>query len=299
MFRILCVSERGMRLAVSAGRLAMTKPDQNEPVFIVADELDAVILEESAVSITGGVLALLAEKRIPVITCDRSHLPAATFAPIITVGADSHNLLRLQIATAKPWGKQLWQKLIRCKIAGQSANLIRRGKAGVAHLVFEVRSGDPDNVEARAAACYWSRLSLFPARKREAADANQLFNYAYTILYSAFARYLCAAALNPDIGIHHHCQYNHFSLASDLMEPFRPLIDQCVFRFMDEFPGVVNLRRDSRIAILKIIYSARVTLDRKNWFLLDAVNLFVHSYKQCLKERSTDILLPEVGLCGW
>ena len=294
MFRILCVSKRGVRLAVSAGRIAMTESNQDEPVFVAADELDAVILEESAVSITGGVLALLAGKRIPVITCDRNHLPAAVFDPVITVGADSHNLLRLQIAATKPWSKQIWQRLIRRKIAGQSANLVRRGKAGVDYLVAKVRSGDPDNIEARAAACYWSRLSVFPARKREAPDANRLFNYAYTILYSAFARHLCAAALNPDIGIHHHSQYDHFSLASDLMEPFRPLIDRCVFQFMEEFPGVVNLSRDSRIALLKIIYSAVVTLDRERRVLLDAVNLSVHSYKRCLKERSTDILLPEV-----
>ena len=299
MFRILCISERGVRLAVSTGCLAMTEANRNEPVLIAADELDAVILEESAVSITGGVLALLAEKRIPVITCDRSHLPAAVLAPVITVGADSHNLLRLQIAASKPWRKQLWQKLIRCKIAGQSANLIRRGKTGIDHLAAEVRSGDPDNIEARAAACYWSGLSLFPARRREAPDANRLFNYAYTILYSAFARYLCAAALNPDIGIHHHSQYNHFSLASDLMEPFRPLIDRCVFRFMEKFPGVVELQRDSRIAMLKIIYSAGVTMDRKRRSLLDAVNLSVHSYKRCLWNDSTDIQLPEAESCGW
>ena len=294
MFRILNVSERGVRLSVSAGCVVMTEANRSEPVFIAADELDAVILEGSAVSISGGILALLAEKRIPVIACDRSHLPAAVLVPVITVGADSHDLLRLQVAAAKPWRKQLWQQIIRRKIAGQSANLICRGKTGIDHLVAEVRSGDPDNIEARAAACYWSRLSLFPARRRDAPDANRLFNYAYTILYSAFARYLCAAALNPDIGIHHHSQYNHFALASDLMEPFRPLIDRCVFRFMEEFPGVVNLQRDCRIAMLKIIYSFGITLERKHWSLLDAVNISVHSYKRCLETRSADIALPEV-----
>ena len=299
MFRILCVSERGVHLSVSDGCLAMSQNDPNQPAFISADDLDAVILEESAVSITGAVISLLAEKRIPVIACGPKHLPVAVVNPVIADGADSHNLIRLQIDAAKPWRKQLWRRLIRSKIAGQSANLIRCGKIGFDSLEAKVRSGDPDNLEARTAACYWSRLNLFPARNRDAPDANQLFNYAYTILYSAFARYLCAAALNPDLGIHHHSQYNDFSLASDLMEPFRPLIDRCVFRFMKAFPDVVRVQRGSRSEMLRFIYTLRIGMKRKRWSLPDAVNLTVHSYKQCLMKRSVDILLPEVESCGW
>ena len=299
MFRILCISERGVRLSVSDGCLTLSEKHPDQPTLIAPDELDAVILEESAVSVTGSVISLLAEKRIPVIACGPKHLPIAVLNPIIADGADSHNLIRFQIAAAKPWRKQIWQKLIRSKITGQSFNLTSCGKNGFDSLANQVRSGDPDNIEARAASCYWSRMNLFPARNRNAPDANQLFNYAYTILYSAFARYLCAAALNPDLGIHHRSQYNHFSLASDLMEPFRPLVDRCVFRFMSTFPNVVRVQRESRNEILKIIYDARISMNRKMWSLPDAVNLAVHSYKQCLVKQSVDIMLPEVKSCGW
>ena len=298
MFRLLTISDRGVRINADSGRLAVQNSAQEQTQFISLEDLDAVILEESAVSITGCALELLSATRIPVIFCNRKHLPSAVLNPVISNGADSHNMLRLQADSAKPWRKQLWQKLIKRKIAAQSANLIRMGKSGLDYLLPRVRSGDPDNIEARAAASYWAELDFFPARKRDAQDANQLFNYAYTILYSAFARYLCAAALNPDIGIHHHSQYNHFSLASDLMEPFRPLIDRSVFQFMKQFPDIFKVQRDSRIKMIEIIYSTHVVMDRKRWSLLDSVNLAVHSYKQCLKNRSTDILLPEVNSCG-
>ena len=295
MFQILCIVARGSRLSVAEGCVSVRNDGHGKPFVVSFDDLDAVIVEEQAVTLTGEFLVRLAEKRIPVILCDRHHLPVSVLDPFIADGADSHTLLLLQIAAPLPWQKQLWQKLVRAKIAGQSANLTRCGQLPMAQLVRSVRSGDPGNIEARAAALYWSRLRLFSARDRYAQDANRLFNYVYTLLYSAFARYLCAAALNPDIGIHHRSKYNHFALASDLMEPFRPVADQCVFRFMEARPGTSELDVANRTALLEQTYNCRVRIAGRVFSLWEAVNETVHSYKRSLVEKEVSRLsLPEV-----
>lgn len=295
MFQILCITERGARIAGSDGRVAVSKNEPPTDSFVPVDDLDAVVIEENAVSLSGCCLAMLAEKRIPVILCGRSHFPAAVLNPVISAGSDARLMLQSQIDAPLAWKKQLWRKLICAKIAGQSANLVRRGKQNIDQLIALVRSGDPRNIEGRAAALYWSRLDLFPARKRDAPDANRFFNYAYTVLFSAFARYLCAASLNPDIGIHHHGKYNHFSLASDLMEPFRPWIDQCVFSLIDSSPGNVELLPETRIAMLRLIYDCKVWIRSRRFVLFDAVNETVHSFKRSLISRDPAMLiLPEV-----
>ena len=295
MFQILCIAERGAHLSVSEGRVAVRKKDSVPETFVSFDDLDAVIVEENAVSLTGSLLAQLAGKRIPVILCDTHHLPAAFLSPVISHSSESHQLLRNQISAPLPWKKQMWQKLIRAKIAGQSANLLLRGKKSLAPLIPLVRSGDPGNIEARAAAAYWQQLHFFPARQRDGRDANILFNYAYTILYSVFARYLCAAALNPDIGIHHHGKYNPFSLASDLMEPFRPIVDSCVFLLIDSAQDqIVDLLPGTRRALLKGIYDCQVRIGQRCFALPDAVNEFVQSFKRALTDRDPSLLLlPE------
>jgi len=296
MFHLLCVAERGARLAVEDGRVVVRKNTPPLESFIALDDLDAVVIEENAVSLTGCFLARLAEKRIPVILCGPSRLPAALLDPVVADGADACLMLRSQVAAPLPWKKQLWRALVRAKIAGQSANLLLRHKLPMARLVPLVRSGDPDNIEGRAAAFYWSQLGIFPARDRRAPDANRFFNYAYMVLYSAFARYLCAAALHPDIGIHHHSQYNHFSLASDLMEPFRPVADRCVFRLLDAFPGDSELRPETRAALLRFLYESRVRFRDGDFRLLDGVNETVHSFKRALVRKDASLLLlPEAA----
>ncbi len=295
VFQLLCVTERGARLSVSDGRITVRKDDSAKPSFLSFDDLDAVVIEENAVSMTGGLLAQLAGKRIPLILCGSNHFPAALLNPVFADGADSHRMLQWQIHAPLPWKKQLWRKLIQAKIAGQSANLVQRGNRSMTHLIPLVRSGDPDNIESRAAAFYWSHLRLFRARKRHAQDANQFFNYAYTLLFSAFARYLCAASLNPDIGIHHHGKYNHFSLASDLMEPFRPILDHSIFPVIDSAPKESELIPETRIALIRHFYDCHVQISGKRLSLPDAVNETVHSFKRSLQQKDSSLFtLPEV-----
>lgn len=296
MFCVINITDRGCHISVSEGRVAIQKKGIADPLLTSLIDIDAVVIEESAVSFSGAVLTLLAEHRIPVIFCDRKHLPVSTLQPIYRSGSEPYSLLSLQFHSTEPWKKRIWQKLVRHKTTGQAVNLYCfTNSKKLFPLIKMIRSGDPDNIEARASAIYWRELNLFPRRGRFYSDANSIFNYAYTILYAAFGRTICAASLNPAIGIHHHNQYDHFALASDLMEPYRPLVDRCVIEIVRKMPEISSLTGEVRKELLQSLYLSRVTIEHKNTNLFTAVETTVHSYKRCLKNKTLDLSLPEVN----
>ena len=144
---------------------------------------------------------------------------------------------RAQIDASLPLKKQLWQQTVQAKIRNQAAVLSSRGGVvkNMLAWVNEVRSGDADNLEARAAAYYWR--NVFPdipnfVRSRDEAPPNNLLNYGYAILRAIVARSLVASGLLPTLGIHHHNRYNAYCLADDIMEPYRPYVDKLVIEVM-------------------------------------------------------------------
>jgi len=134
-----------------------------------------------------------------------------------------------QLAAKVPVRKRLWQQVVRTKIRAQAAALaiVVGDDDGLGGFVRRVRSGDPDNIEAQVARRYWSRIFENDAfrRDREATDTNAVLNYGYTVLRGMTGRAVCAVGLHPSLSLHHHNRYSQFTLADDLMEPFRPVVD--------------------------------------------------------------------------
>jgi CRISPR-associated protein Cas1 len=116
--------------------------------------------------------------------------------------------------------------------------------------VDNVRSGDAENMEARAAAYYWTNLFMNFKRDREGKPPNNLLNYGYAILRAVVARGLVSSGLLPTLGIHHHNRYNAYCLADDIMEPYRPYVDRLVVEMFDS--GVVELDKDAKTKLLSI-----------------------------------------------
>ena len=160
----------------------------------------------------------------------------------------------------------------------------------------EVRSGDPDNFEARAAAYYWR--NLFPAlpnfvRGREGDPPNNLLNYGYAILRACVARGLVGSGLLPTLGIHHHNRYNAYCLADDIMEPYRPFVDDLVINIMQQYPDYSELTRSIKAALLTIP-SLDVTLDGKRSPLMIAVGQTTASLAKCFNGELRKIAYPEL-----
>jgi CRISPR-associated protein Cas1 len=153
-----------------------------------------------------------------------------------------------QIDVSLPLKKQLWQQTIQAKITNQAYVLDKCRNGGIKKCrnvpvgnmlawVGQVKSGDSDNLEGRAAAYYWK--NLFSSiedftRGREGVPPNNLLNYGYAILRAVIARSLVASGLLPTFGIHHHNRYNAYCLADDIMEPYRPFVDKLVVEIFNE-----------------------------------------------------------------
>lgn len=169
---------------------------------------------------------------VAVIFTDRAHLPNGIALPFHGHHRQAEMAWK-QIAMAAPLKKRLWQAIVRRKIGNQATNLAGLGKTDaqmVAEMARHVGSGDPDNVEARAARCYWRALFADFRREDDTDRRNKLLNYGYAIIRSAIARALVANGLLPAFGLHHASVSNAFNLADDVIEPFRPFADRLAFR---------------------------------------------------------------------
>ncbi|MGL6022187.1 MAG: type II CRISPR-associated endonuclease Cas1 [Chitinophagaceae bacterium] len=151
-----------------------------------------------------------------------------------------------------PLKKQLWQQTIQSKIANQ-AYLLNKYRAvnikNLLHWASLVKSGDSDNLEARAAVFYWARLFPNFTRGRAGDPPNNLLNYVYAILRAIVARALVGSRLLPTLGIHHN-RYNAYCLADDVMEPYRPYVDQLVVELFDR--GEIELNKMVKIKLLSL-----------------------------------------------
>lgn len=230
--RLVEIADNNRHLALYRGFLTVrSKGEEREEVGRVPlDDIGAVIANAHGLSYTNNLLVALAERGIPFVLCGDNHHPAGMLWPI-----DGHHLqagrMDAQIAAKLPLKKRLWAQLVRAKLAQQAGTLEACGLNPVPlqALVKQVKSGDPSNLEGQGARRYWRLLFDDDFRRdQDAADHNAQLNYGYTVLRAATARAVIAAGLHPTLGIHHSNQGNPMRLVDDLMEPFRPLVDQRV-----------------------------------------------------------------------
>ena len=179
----------------------------------------------------------LLENNCAFITCDSKSLPVGLMLPLCGNTTQSERF-RHQIEASLPLKKQLWQQTVQAKISNQASVLENCTDAETACMnvwAKDVKSGDSENIEGRAAAYYWKKLFGYIEdfnRDREGVPPNNLLNYGYAILRAVVARALVSSGMLPTLGIHHHNRYNAYCLADDIMEPYRPFVDEMVFNLI-------------------------------------------------------------------
>lgn len=205
---------------------------------------------------------------------------------------------RKQLDASLPLKKQLWQQTIRAKINNQASVLSSHAGVEVNCMrvwAESVKSGDTDNVEARAAAYYWK--NLFPqiegfVRARDGVPPNHLLNYGYAILRAVVARSLVISGLLPTLGIHHHNRYNAYCLADDIMEPYRPYVDELVCQLISEFGVSAELPKSLKARLLSIP-TLDVVIEGKRSPLMVAVGQTTSSLYKCFDGELRRIAYPE------
>ncbi len=207
--------------------------------FIPVEDIGVVVLDNRQITVTSGLMAALLDNNAAVITCDEKSMPTGLLLPLCANSVQSERF-RSQIDASLPLKKQLWQQTVEHKILNQAAVLKYVSGEDARNMLAwagQVRSGDADNMEGRAAAFYWK--NIFPelpffVRGRYEGAPNNLLNYGYAVLRAVMARALVSSGLLPTLGIHHHNRYNAYCLADDMMEPYRPFVDRLVVDIMND-----------------------------------------------------------------
>lgn len=262
------------------------------------EDIGVLVLSHTQITITSGALEALLENNCAVITCDSKSMPVGLLLPL--VGNTTQNeRFRDQLNASQPLRKQLWQQSIQYKIRNQAAVLSLCSDAETKCMQVwanEVRSGDPDNLEARAAVYYWKNLfGYIPnfIRDREGVAPNNLLNYGYAILRAIIARSLVASGLLPTLGIHHHNKYNAYCLADDIMEPYRPYVDRLVFDIVEQYGEDIELSKEIKSELLSIP-TLDVIIGGKRSPLMVAASQTTASLYKCFSGELRKIAYPEI-----
>ena len=285
--------------AVATNKSLPESFQEKSTVTVPIEDIGIVILDNKQITITQGLLESLLENNCAVVTCDSSHLPVGLMLPLCGNTVQNERF-RAQIDASLPLKKQLWQQTVRQKILNQASVLEKctnEEHPCMRIWANEVRSGDPDNTEGRAAAYYWKNLFKGIVedfvRDREGVAPNSFLNYGYAILRAVIARSLVSSGMLPTLGIHHHNRYNAYCLADDIMEPFRPYVDYFVYQYFTQHPNKKEFDKDFKAEFLKIP-TFDVTIDGKRSPLMVAATTTTASLYKCFSGELRKVSYPEM-----
>ncbi len=264
---------------------------------IPIEDVGLVVLDSPQITLTNALMEALLENNCAVVTCDSLHLPVGLFLPLYGNKVQTERFTE-QVEASLPLKKQLWQQTMQSKIRNQAAVLkYVTGETARNMLVWadSVRSGDPDNMEARAAAFYWKNVMKDnPAFVRGMDDmVNVMLNYGYSVVRAIVARALVGAGLIPTLGIHHHNRYDAYCLADDIMEPYRPYVDKLVIDLIDAdgVPERLDTAVKRRLLELPV---QEVIIDGVRRPLMLAVNQTAVSLQKCFAGELRKLEYPSM-----
>lgn len=281
------------RLSLADGQLVVDQADGAARVPL--EDIAWVVVDTPQATVTTALLSACMAAGIALVLTDAKHTPSGVMLPFHGHFRQSA-VAALQAGASAPLRKRLWQTVVRVKIGNQAAVLAAGGgdARAVAAMAALVGSGDPGNVEARAAREYWRGLFVKFRREDGADKRNMLLNYGYAVVRAAVARGLVAAGLLPAFGLQHASASNAFNLADDMVEPFRPFVDRAVWdmteggRVREGEPSIAERR------VLAALPLVPARMGREVMTLLAASEAVAESLVRALEtKRVGALVLPE------
>lgn len=290
--RVLCFGNPA-RLSLKLAQMVIELQDTTRTVPI--EDIGVVILEHRQITITHALIDALLANNVAIVTSNDKHMPVGLMLPLNGNTLQSERF-RAQIDASEPLKKQMWQQTITAKILGQAHVL---GTQHIEHnnmlkWAKEVRSGDTDNMEARAAAYYWRNVfgELDFIREPEGMPPNNLLNYGYSIVRAMVARALVGAGLLPTLGIHHHSRYDAYCLADDIMEPYRPFVDMKVLEMWKKGGITTGISSEQKRELLSIT-TMDVHISGHRSPMMMAINTTAQSVQKCYSGQARKIIYPD------
>ena len=269
------------------------KEEPEDVITVPIEDIGVVIVENQQVTITIPLLNALSQSGVQVVFCDSKGMPASTLLSFEGNNTQGETL-RNQIDCGEVLKKQLWKQIIERKIYNQSLLLDKVGKDGgiLRQYYMNVKSGDKDNREGAASRLYFPLLfGKDFVRDRNSFGVNALLNYGYSVLRSTVARALVSSGLFPGIGIFHHNRSNAFPLADDIMEPFRPFVDEIVYCLYRK--GEEMLSKDTKAELIKVLY-ADADYDKVTRPLSVGMTMTTASLAKCFSKTQSKLSLPKL-----
>ncbi len=245
-------------LSLKNNQLVIDTKSEKGIVSRPIEDIGLIVVESHSVTLTTALLSALLDNNVAVVFCDDKHMPSGILAPL-SGNSLMNKRSREQIEASLPLKKQLWQQTVTAKVYNQAKILEKLNVDAPNNCMLEwaklVRSGDPDNIEARAAVYYWKNIFVGKSkflRSDESELANSMLDYGYAILRAVIARAIIGAGLMPSLGMFHSNKYNTYCLADDVMEPYRPYVDRLVASIYATYPDAVELNPTIKKHLLSI-----------------------------------------------
>lgn len=289
-------------LYLKDGQLIVKDPEAETAILsikakIPTEDIGLIILDHQRITITQPLMIKLLENNTAILICNDLHMPISLTLPMAYNDTFSEKV-KYQLEASEPLKKQLWRQTIVAKLRNQSKvlELLEMESRSIDRMSMRVRSGDPDNLEGQAANVYWDKLlkKYEVSRGRFEGPPNHYFNYGYAILRSVIARNLVGSGCLPVLGIHHRNKYNPYCLADDIMEPYRPLVDLMIFKYLSKINPVEDQLTKEDKAFLLQIPVLDVEINGKKSPLMVGSQRTTASLIRCFEGVERKILYPEL-----
>lgn len=284
-WRVVVVSSRA-KLELKLNYLVIRNNEEIKKIHI--DEISVLVIENTGSSITASLLEALWKKKIAVIFCDAKRNPGAQIIPYYGSFDTSQKVL-MQIKWTEHAKQSVWAEIVKEKIRKQSSCLWKNDESAALKLLSyipNVTSGDATNREGHAAKVYFNALFGSSFSRSEVGYTNAALNYGYSIILSAVARDIVANGYITQLGLFHHNTFNQYNLASDIMEPLRPLIDHKVM----QLPlGNDELEKEEKLMLVQVL-NEDVLIAERYTTTLNAISIYVKSVFDALEADDISLI---------
>ena len=281
-WRTIVISKRA-KLDLQLGYMVVRS---EEVTKIVLSEISTILIESTAVSLTTGLLAELSKRKIKVIFCDEKRNPSSELVSYYG-SHDTSNKIRKQVAWKQNTKEAVWTEIVTEKIRKQKEILEILGKEEseiLSSYIKEITWNDGTNREGHAAKVYFNALFGLDFTRTEDNYINAGLNYGYSIILSAFTREIVANGYITQLGLFHDNMFNQFNLASDLMEPFRVLIDQKILQMK-----LIDFEHNEKMQLVDVL-NQEVLIDGKKQYVNNAIKIYCKSVFDALEDADVSLI---------
>lgn len=282
------IISRHAKLDLQAGFLVVRTNEGLQKVIL--DEIDLLLIENSAVSVTVNLLAELSARKAKVIICDKTRNPVGELMPYYGCH-DSSRRLREQLSWTETAKAKIWREIVRDKIKHQAAVLAARGSSVGAEQLLDweqdVKPDDSSNREGASARLYFIALFGESFSRNRKAEVNSALDYGYMVMLAAFNRAVVSRGYLTQLGLFHANVFNPYNLSCDLMEPFRPLVDHRVLELAGE--GDMKFGSEQKRSLVQLLHD-EIKINGMKQTVINSISIFIGSVVEALAKENPELI---------